>query len=92
MDVRLYADDARLRLRQVAGDAVVLAVVWWVVRTARRLSAAISEFGVVADGLDRSGRTVATAAGRASDAVDGIPAVGGALSAPFRTLRGAGDG
>ncbi|MEX0835120.1 MAG: hypothetical protein WD010_03445, partial [Nitriliruptor sp.] len=32
------------------------------------------------------------AAGRASDAVDGIPAVGGALSAPLRTLGGAGDG
>ncbi len=92
MDLRLYADDTGLRLRQVAGDAVVLALVWWVVRTARRLSEAISEFGVVADGLDRSGRTVTTAADRASDAVDGIPGVGGALSAPFRTLGGAGDG
>ena len=90
MGVRLYADDTLLRLRQAVGDALVLAAVWWVVRIARRLSSAIAEVGVVADGLDRSGRSVSRGAASAVDAVDGVPAIGGALAAPFRTLGGAG--
>ncbi|MEX1177591.1 MAG: hypothetical protein WEB09_03935 [Nitriliruptor sp.] len=90
MGVRLYADETWVRLRQVAGDATVLAITWWVIRTARRLAEAIGEFAAVADGLDRSGRTVSEAAGRASEAVEGIPAVGNALATPFRSLGGAG--
>jgi hypothetical protein len=88
---RLYADDELIRLRQAAGDAVALFVAWWVVRLARRLAEAIGEFGVVADGLDRSGRSVSSGAENAVDAVEGLPAVGGALAAPFRTLGQAGS-
>lgn len=90
MGVRLYADDAFIRLRQAVGDALVIAAVWWVVRLARRLAAAIGEFGIVADGLDRSGRGVSQGADNAVDAVDDVPAIGGALAAPFRTLGDAG--
>lgn len=90
MDTRLYADDGGRRLRQVAGDVLVLAVVWWTVRTALRLADGIRELGAVADGLGRSGRTVTEAASRAGAAVEPIPGFGGALAAPLRTLGGAG--
>jgi hypothetical protein len=91
VDARLYADDGGRRLRQVTGDLVVLLAVGWTVRTAGRLADGVREFGAVADGLDRSGRTVSDAAERAGGAVEPIPAVGGALSAPFRALGGAGQ-
>jgi hypothetical protein len=91
VDARLYADDGRRRLRQVAGDLLVLVVTGWTVRTAGRLADGVREFGAVADGLDRSGRTVSDAASRAGSAVEPLPAVGGALSAPFRALGGAGQ-
>lgn len=92
MGVRLYADDGLLRLRQAVGDALVVAAVWWVVRLARRVARAIGELGIVADGLDRSGRGVSRGASNAVDAVDDVPAIGGALAAPFRTLGDAGQG
>lgn len=91
MGRRLYADAAGYRLRQVAGDLALVIIVWLAVRGARRLREAIGELGVVAEGLDRSGRSVTGGAGRAVDAVEDIPAVGGALAAPFRTLGGAGE-
>lgn len=90
MGRRLYADDELLRLRQIVGDVLVLVVAWWVVRAARWLADAIGEVGILADGLDRSGRGVSQGARSAVDAVDGIPAVGDALAAPFRTIDGAG--
>jgi hypothetical protein len=87
---RLYADDDRRRLRQVVGDALAVLAAWWIVRLALRLRDGIREFRVVADGLDSSGRSVVSSARNAEDAVDGFPAIGGALAAPFRTLGGAG--
>lgn len=74
----------------MVGDAVVLAVAWWTVRLALRLRDGIGELGVVASGLERSGRSVSEGAGGAESAVQDVPAVGGALAAPFRTLGGAG--
>jgi hypothetical protein len=91
VDARLYADEAGRRLRQVAGDLLVLVASWLAVRTAGRIAGGVRELDSVADGLDRSGRTVAAAAGRAGDAAEGIPVVGGALATPFRSLGGAGD-
>lgn len=91
MDARLYADDAARRLRQVAGDLLVLVAAWLTVRTAGRIAGGVRELATVADGLDRSGRTVMAAADRAGDAAEGIPVVGGALATPFRSLGSAGD-
>lgn len=90
MGWRLYADDGGRRLRQVVGDVLAVLAIWWVIRLALRLRDAIRELRVVADGLDSSGRSVASGARSAEDAVDGLPAIGGALAAPFRTLGGAG--
>jgi hypothetical protein len=87
---RLYADDPWLRTRQVVGDALALAVAWWIVRLAARLRHGIDELRLVASGLERSGRSVSEGAGSAESAVEGVPAVGGALAAPFRTIGGAG--
>jgi hypothetical protein len=87
---RLYADDERRRLRQVVGDVLAVLAAWWVIRSALRLRAGIRELRVVAEGLDSSGRSIARSAQNAEDAVDGLPAIGGALAAPFRTLGGAG--
>jgi hypothetical protein len=87
---RLYADEPRRRTRQVVGDAFVLAVAWWIVRLAVRLRDGIGELSTVASGLERSGRSVSEGAGSAESAVQGVPAVGGALAAPFRRLGSAG--
>jgi hypothetical protein len=91
VDARLYADDAGRRLRQVAGDLLVLVAAWLAVRTAGRIAGGVRELATVADGLDRSGRTVTAAADRAGEVAEGIPVVGGALATPFRSLGGAGD-
>lgn len=90
MGWRLYADDELRRLRQVVGDVLAVLAAWWVVRLAFRLRDGIREFRVVAEGLDSSGQSVVRGARNAEEAVDGLPAIGGALAAPFRTLGGAG--
>lgn len=91
MGWRLYADDELRRLRQVVGDVLAVLAAWWVVRVAFRLRDGIREFHVVAEGLDSSGQSVVRGARNAEEAVDGLPAIGGALAAPFRTLGGAGQ-
>jgi hypothetical protein len=90
VSLRLYADDPWLRTRQVVGDALVLVVGYWVVRIALRLREGVGELRVVATGLERSGRNVSQGADGAGDALQGVPGVGGALAAPFRTIEGAG--
>lgn len=90
MGRRLYADDALRRARQVVGDVVVVLLTWWVVRVALRVRDTIGEARIIAEGLDRSGRGVSRGAGNAVEAIEGVPAVGGALAAPFRTFRDAG--
>jgi hypothetical protein len=88
--VQLYADRGPRRLRQITGDLLVVGVAYVVIAVAIELRDAIASFGEVGLQLDRSGRAVSQGADRAADAVGDVPAVGGALAAPFGTLAGAG--
>jgi hypothetical protein len=88
--VQVYADRGPRRLRQITGDLLVVGVAYVVIAVAIELRDAISSLGEVGLQLDRSGRAVSQGADRAADAVGAVPAVGGALAAPFGTLSGAG--
>jgi hypothetical protein len=88
--VQVYADRGPRRLRQITGDLLVVGIAYVVIAVAIELRDAISSLGEVGLQLDRSGRAVSQGADRAADAVGAVPAVGGALAAPFGTLSGAG--
>jgi hypothetical protein len=88
--MQLYAEQGPLRLRQIAGDLLVVGIVYLAFATALRLRDALVSLGEVGVQLDRSGRTVTQGADRAGEAIGGIPAIGGALAAPFGTISGAG--
>jgi hypothetical protein len=88
--VQVYADRGPRRLRQITGDLLVVGIAYVVIAVAIELRDAISSLGEVGLQLDRSGRAVSQGADRAADAIGAVPAVGGALAAPFGTLSGAG--
>jgi hypothetical protein len=88
--MQLYAEQGPLRLRQIAGDLLVVGILYLAIATALRLRDALVSLGDVGVQLDRSGRTVTQGADRAGEAIGGIPAIGGALAAPFGTISGAG--
>lgn len=86
----LYADRPAVRARQVIGDVTMIAVTVLAVWLARALRGSILELDGAARALIDSGETVSSGATSAAEAVDGIPAVGGALASPFTTIAGAG--
>jgi hypothetical protein len=88
--MQVYADRGPRRLRQITGDLLVVGIAYVVTAVAIELRDAIASLGEVGLQLDRSGRTVSQGADRAAEAVAAVPAVGGALAAPFGTLSGAG--
>lgn len=86
----LYADRPAVRLRQAAGDLTMVAVTVAALWLARELRGTILALDGAALRLRESGETVSSGARGAARAVDGIPAVGGGLASPFRTIAGAG--
>jgi hypothetical protein len=88
--VQLYAERGPLRPWQIAGDLVVVGILYVGTAAALALRDALAALGDVGVQLDRSGRTVTQGADRAGEAIGGIPAIGGALAAPFGTIAGAG--
>jgi hypothetical protein len=88
--VLLYADRGAVRARQLTGDLTMVAVTVLAVWLARELRGTILALDGAAQGLMDSGETVSSGARSAAEAVEGIPAVGGALASPFTTIAGAG--
>src|SRR4051794_39833898 len=88
--MRLYAQRPDLRLRQVLGDAGVLAwIVLWVLvaRTVHRAVLVLAEPGQAIEDL---GGSVARNMASAAETADRVPVAGDALAQPFQSLGDAG--
>ncbi|MFA9445582.1 hypothetical protein [Egicoccus sp. AB-alg6-2] len=88
--MKLYADVASVRARQVLGDVLVLVVTWLVVRQAARVRRQLLDFRSAAERVESAGRNVVRGADAAGSALQDVPVVGGALSAPFGAVADAG--
>src|SRR4051794_7301484 len=89
--MRLYAQRPDLRLRQVLGDAGVLAwIVLWVLvaRVVHRAVLVLAEPGQAVEDL---GGSVARNMASAAETADRVPVAGNALAKPFQALGDAGD-
>lgn len=88
--MKLYADTAAVRVRQVIGDVLVLVLTWVVVRRALRLRAQILDFRSAAERVESAGQNVVRGADAAGGALQGVPLVGDAIAAPFDAVADAG--
>lgn len=88
--MKLYADTAAVRTRQVLGDALVLVLTWVLVRRAWRLRTQILEFRSAAERVESAGRNVVRGAEAAGSTLQELPLVGDAIAAPFRSVADAG--
>jgi hypothetical protein len=89
--MRLYAARPGLRLRQVAADAgLVLWAVLWVL-VARAVHAAVLVLADPGRAVERLGDSVAGSMASAARAAGRVPAIGGGLAAPLRSLGSAGS-
>ena len=88
--MRLYAQQPRLRLRQVTADVGMLAwaVAWTLV--ARTVHAAVLVLAEPGRAVEGFGRSVAGDMRSAADAARGVPLVGDDLARPLRSLGAAG--
>jgi hypothetical protein len=88
--MRLYADRADHRTRQLAADAGLLAwAVLWVL-VARVVHGAVLVLAEPGRAVADLGRSISDSMDSAAGAADGVPVVGDELSAPFGTLSDAG--
>lgn len=88
--MKLYADTGAVRARQVLGDVLVVVLAWLVVQRAWRLRTQILDFRSAAVRVESAGANVTRGADAAGAALDEVPLVGGALSAPFGAVADAG--
>lgn len=88
--MKLYADTTAVRVRQVVGDVLVLVLTWVVVQRALRLRTQILDFRSAAERVESAGANVVRGADAAGTALEEVPVVGGALSAPFGAVADAG--
>lgn len=88
--MKLYADTGAVRARQVLGDVLVVVLGWLVIQRALRLRTQITDFRSAAERVESAGQNVVRGADAAGIALDEVPLVGGALSAPFGAVADAG--
>lgn len=88
--MKLYADVGAVRARQVLGDVLVVVLGWLVVCQALRLRTQILDFRSAAVRVESAGQNVVRGADAAGTALEEVPVVGGALSAPFGAVADAG--
>jgi hypothetical protein len=89
--VRLYAETASRRARQLAGDLLVLAwIAAWVV-AGRSLYLLVEKLAAPGRAVERAGSSFASDVGEIQQKVGRIPVVGGELRDPFGRLGGVGQ-
>jgi hypothetical protein len=89
--MRLYAQRSDLRLRQVLGDAGVVAwTVLWVL-TARAVHGAVLVLAEPGRAVEDLGGSVARNMASAAESADRVPVAGDALAKPFEALGDAGS-
>jgi len=86
--MRLYPDTADDRGRAVARDALVILTLIVLAWLGLKVHDAVDSLAVLGSGVHDSGAAVQDGFGRAADAVDGVPVVGGQMA---DALRGAGE-
>jgi hypothetical protein len=87
--VRIYADRAGTSLRQFVNDVVVVAWLAFWVWASIWVYDKVSKLAVPGQKIESAGTGMAGGLSDAGDKVGGVPAVGGALSAPFDKAAGA---
>jgi hypothetical protein len=89
--MELYAQDTKLRTRQIATDAlVVLWVVGWAL-LGRALHRLVSELGGAGRLLEDAGHDFARSAGGTGERLDDLPVVGDRLATPFGAVADGGS-
>jgi hypothetical protein len=88
--MRLYAETASRRARQVAGDLLVLAWIAAWVFAGRSLYLLVEKLAAPGRAVERAGTSFATDAAELQQKVARIPVVGGELRDPFGRLGGVG--
>jgi hypothetical protein len=88
--MRLYAETASRRVRQVAGDLLVLAWIAAWVFAGRSLYLLVEKLATPGRAVERAGTSFATDAAELQQKVARIPVVGGELRDPFGRLGGVG--
>jgi hypothetical protein len=86
--MRLYPDTADDRGRAVARDALVILTLIVLAWLGLKVHDAVDSIAVLGSGVHDSGAAVQDGFGKAADAVDGVPVVGGEMA---DALRGAGE-
>ncbi|MFN2488175.1 MAG: hypothetical protein ABR529_00220 [Actinomycetota bacterium] len=86
----LYAEVPGRRLRQIVGDAALVAwiALWW--RVGAWIYELVGRLAGPGAAVERAGRDLALPLERAGDEVSSIPVVGDALQQPFEAAAGAG--
>ena len=88
--MQIYSEVPAARARQVVGDVVAVAVVVLAVVAGVAVAGAISALAEVGRTVERAGAGLQGTLADAAEALDGLPLVGGAASAPFTSASGAG--
>jgi hypothetical protein len=88
--MRLYAETAPRRARQLAGDLLVLAWIAAWVLAGRSLYLLVEKLAAPGRAVERAGANFASDAGEIQQKVARIPVVGGELRDPFGRLGGVG--
>jgi hypothetical protein len=88
--MKLYAETAPRRVRQLAGDLLVLAWTAAWVLAGRSLYLLVEKLAAPGRAVERAGTAFATDAGEIQQKVARIPVVGGELRDPFGRLGGVG--
>jgi len=89
--VKLYADDASRRTRQIIADVLALlgiALFVWLAVTVRTIIAAFGELGIR---LQEAGSGFSGTMREIGDTLGGIPIIGSGVAAPFEGASEAGD-
>lgn len=96
--MKLYADRAVPRMRQLITDLIVVAWVYVWIRVAMRLFDLIQKLAVPGQKLEAAGNGLADNLGKVGDKIGDVPVAGKSLAAPFgdaakaaRSLAGAGQ-
>jgi hypothetical protein len=89
--MELYAQDRKLRTRQIASDAlVVLWVAGWAL-LGRALHRLVSRLGGAGRFLEDAGQDFARSAGGTGERVDDLPVLGNRLASPFGAVADGGS-
>jgi hypothetical protein len=87
--VKLYAENAATRFRQLFTDIIVVAWVYVWITLGMKFYDLVQKLAVPGQKIEGAGNGLADNLGRAGDRIDDVPGVGGSVAAPFRSAADA---